>query len=97
MQIIHKSLNTFAKYQRQNMGLGYWKCEGIKVFRIRMFYLCVCVKDLSRPLSRKNNAKSCKQRQEKHQDDRVVASKIKYCGFANSVYCIKIDSSFTQH
>lgn len=79
------------------MGLGYWKYEGIKDFCIRIFLPFVCVKDLSRLLSGKNNAKSCKQSQGKHQNDRVVASKIKYCSLANSVYCIKIDFSFTQH
>ena len=55
------------------------------------------VKILNGSLSGRNNASSCKERQERHQDDRVVASKIKYCGFANSIYCIKIDLSFTQH
>ena len=46
-------------------------------------------KILSRALSGKNNARSCKQRQEKHQHDTVVASKIKYCGFETQFTALK--------
>lgn len=100
------NLKIFAKYQRQIYGVGILKDEGTKIFVIKMFPPFACVWERQRVCTHKKRFRwifkwkemlESANRQEKHQDDRVVASKNKYCGFINSIYCIKIEFSFIQH